>query len=131
MPAKFEIRTTQAGEYTWVLTSQGRTLAVGETYPRKASAQNAIESFRKGAAAATVADLTLPPARTAPGKVARVAGRLAARAVIKGAKVVETVEQAAATTTHRAAKKVAKASAAKAAPAKKSGGTRKRGSRTS
>jgi len=64
--AKFEIRSPKPGEFRWVLVSQGRTLATGEAHGRKAAAEKAIESLRKAAATATVADLTLPPAGKAP-----------------------------------------------------------------
>ncbi len=70
MAAKFEIRSPKAGEFRWVLVSQGRTLATGESYSRKVSAEKAIESLRKAAATAIVADLTLAPAKTATGKAA-------------------------------------------------------------
>ena len=54
MAAKFEIRQPKAGEFRWVLVSQGRTLATSESYTRKVSAEKAIESLRKAAASATV-----------------------------------------------------------------------------
>ena len=73
MAAKFEIRSTGAGEFNWVLTSQGRTLATGESYTRKASAEKAIDSLRKAAGSATVADLTVAPAKRAPGKATKAA----------------------------------------------------------
>jgi len=53
MAAKFEIKSSKAGEFNWVLTSQGRTLATGESYTRKASAEKAIDSLRKAAGTAT------------------------------------------------------------------------------
>jgi len=92
--AKFEIRQPKAGEFRWVLVSQGRTLATSESYTRKVSAEKAIESLRKAAATATVNDTTAKPAK----KVA-----------------------AAKTTVKRAAKTVAKtvAAPAKKAPARK------------
>ena len=94
MAAKFEIRSPKAGEFRWVLVSQGRTLATSESYTRKVSAEKAIESLRKAAATATVNDTTAKPAK----KVA-----------------------AAKTTVKRAAKTVAKtvAAPAKKAPARK------------
>src|SRR5687767_15061978 len=45
MAAKFEIRSPKAGQFRWVLTSQGRTLATGETYSRRVSAEKAIDSL--------------------------------------------------------------------------------------
>ena len=76
MAAKFEIRSPKAGEFNWVLLSQGRTLASGETYTRKVSAEKAIESLRKAAAGATVADLTV---RTAPARAAARPAKAAAK----------------------------------------------------
>jgi uncharacterized protein YegP (UPF0339 family) len=103
--ANFEIRSPKAGQFRWVLTSQGRTLATSPTYSRRALAQKSIDSFRMAAIAAPVDDLTLAPAKTAAGKVARVAGRAAAKAVVKGARAVRKVEKTAgrATTTRKAA----------------------------
>jgi uncharacterized protein YegP (UPF0339 family) len=72
MAAKFEISSPKAGEFNWVLKSQGRTLATGESYPRRISAEKAIESLRKAAATATVADLTLKAAKT-PAAASRAA----------------------------------------------------------
>lgn len=77
MAAKFEIRSTGGG-WTWVATSQGRTLALGETYTTKAAAQNAIASLRKGAPTAPIVDLTLPAAKTA-AKATKQAAKKAAR----------------------------------------------------
>lgn len=65
MAAKFEISSPKPGQFSWVLKSQGRTLATGESYARRVSAEKAIESLRKAVATATVADLTLKPAKTA------------------------------------------------------------------
>jgi uncharacterized protein YegP (UPF0339 family) len=85
MAAKFEIVQPKAGEFRWVLTSQGRVLARSEAYTRKVSCQNAMESFRKAAPTATVVDHTARPAKaaapkTAPGKVARKTGRVVGKA---------------------------------------------------
>ena len=124
MAAQFEIRSPKPGSYTWVLTSQGRVLALGETYTRKASCQKAIESFRKGAVSAKVADLTLAPPATAPGKAARAVGRVAAKAVIKSGRAVEKAEKTtakAAAKTARGAKKVATKAEKSAARATNSG----------
>jgi uncharacterized protein YegP (UPF0339 family) len=78
MAAKFEIQSPKAGEFRWVLTSQGRTLAISESYTRKISCEKAIESFRKGAVTAPVADLTLAPAK-APAAAKATAKRAAKR----------------------------------------------------
>jgi uncharacterized protein YegP (UPF0339 family) len=102
--AKFEIRSSKAGEFNWVLTSQGRTLAIGESYTRKVSAENAIASLRKAAGGATVVDLTLPAAKTPAGKAARVTGRAVGRAVIKSGRAVAKAEK----TTAKAATKATK-----------------------
>ena len=107
MAAKFEIRSTSGG-WTWVVTSQGRTLATGETYSRRAQAEKAIVSFRMAAVNAPVVDTTLPAAKTTMGKVARVAGRAVAKTVVKSGRAVEKVEKKAAKvarTTTKAAKK--------------------------
>jgi len=103
MAAKFEIQSPKAGEYRWVLVSQGRTLASSPTYTSKAAAQNGMASFRTAAANAPLVDVTLRPA-TPAGKAARVTGRALGRAVIKGGRAVDTVEKAAAKATKRAAK---------------------------
>jgi uncharacterized protein YegP (UPF0339 family) len=104
MAAKFEIRTPKAGEFNWVLLSQGRTLATGETYTRKVSCVNAVESVRKAAPTAAVDDTTVKPA-AAKAKTAKTAGRkVAAKAAAK---------------TGRAAGKVAAGAAKKAAPRKR------------
>ena len=71
MAAKFEIRSAGPGKFTWVLVSQGRTLASGEPYARRAMAEKAIGSLRNAVAGATVADLTMKP-KTAPAKAAAV-----------------------------------------------------------
>ena len=93
MAAQFEIRSPRRGSYNWVLTSQGRVLAMGESYTRKASCQKAIESFRKGAATGKVADLTLPPPATGPAKAARAVGRVLGEAVVKSGRAVEKAEK--------------------------------------
>ena len=49
-----------------MLTSQGRTLAIGETYSQRVAAEDAIDSFRMVAMAAPVIDTTVPAASTAP-----------------------------------------------------------------
>lgn len=79
MASKFEIQSPKAGQFRWVLVSQGRTLAKSPTYTRRALAQKSIDSFRMAAIAAPVTDLTVPVAETTPGKVARVVGRTAGR----------------------------------------------------
>jgi uncharacterized protein YegP (UPF0339 family) len=116
MAAKFEIHTPKAGEYRWVLVSQGRTLATSPGYSRRGMAEKAIDSFRMAAIAAPVADQTPTRSKGAPGKVARVAGRAVGKAVVKSRRAVETAEK----TVAKAPKTVA---AKPAAP-------RKRGSRS-
>jgi uncharacterized protein YegP (UPF0339 family) len=128
MAAKFEIRSPKAGQYQWVLVSQGRTLATGPAYPRRALAEKSIDPFRMAAIAAPVADLTLAPAKTAPGKVARVVGRAVGKAVVKSGRAVEKAEKAVAKPAKRAAGTVRKA-AKKATAAAKPAAPRKRGSR--
>ena len=90
MAAKFEIVQPKPGEFRWVLTSQGRVLAKSDTYTRKVSCQNAMESFRKAAPTAIVVDHTARPAaapKTVPGKVARTTGRAVGKAAAKVAEV--------------------------------------------
>jgi uncharacterized protein YegP (UPF0339 family) len=111
MAAKFEIRSPKAGEFSWVLRSQGRTLATGETYGRKVSCVNAIESFRKAAPAATVDDTT-------PTRAGKKAG--AAKTTAKAAgRTAQTTAKVAAKT-GRTAKKAAAGAAKKVAPRKRS-----------
>jgi DNA-binding protein HU-beta len=112
MAAKFEVRSPKAGEFRWVLVSQGRTLATSESYSRKVSAEKAIESLRKAAGTATVADLTLAAAKTtakrAAEKVEKAAAKTPAKTTAKrAAKKVEKVTTKAATAVKptRAAKK--------------------------
>jgi uncharacterized protein YegP (UPF0339 family) len=105
MAAKFEIRSPKADQYRWVLVSQGRTLATGQAYPRRAMAEKAIVSFRMAATAAPVIDTTVPAAKTATRKTARTAGQ----AVGKAAAAVQKTERAGAKTVKRAARKVTKA----------------------
>jgi DNA-binding protein HU-beta len=132
--AKFEIRAANGG-WTWMATSQGRTLAIGETYTTKAAAANAIASLRKGAPTAPIVDLTSRPAKSAARKTVRATGRAVGTAVAKSGRAVEKAEKTAAgaaKTTTRAAKKTvgkAKATPPKAG-AKKTGTPRKRASRS-
>jgi len=98
MAAKFEI-ASKAGQFTWVLKSQGRTLATGEAYRQRAAAQKAIESLRKAVAGATVSDLTVKP-KPAPAKTAKAAK--AAAPARKGAAATRTTK---ATTASATAKK--------------------------
>ena len=104
MAAKFEIESPKAGQYRWVLSSQGRILATGATYNRRSLAEKAIVSFRMAAVNAPIVDATLPAAKTPTGKAARGTGRVVARAVVKSGRAVETVEKTAA----RAVKKAAR-----------------------
>jgi uncharacterized protein YegP (UPF0339 family) len=103
MAAKFEILQPKPGEFRWVLTSQGRVLARSETYTRKASCMNAMESFRKAAPSATVDDKTASAGRgagaergatPATAKAARAAGRVVGKAAAKAKELVESVEEA-------------------------------------
>jgi uncharacterized protein YegP (UPF0339 family) len=139
MAAKFEIRSPKAGEFNWVLLSQGRTLAAGETYTRKVSCVNAIESVRKAAPTAVVDDTTVKPAAAKTGaskttkttRTAKTAGRKiaaktakAATAAVggvatKGAAGAAKTTAKAAARTGRAAGKVAAGAAKKAAPRKR------------
>lgn len=55
---KFQIKKTSNGQYRFnLVASNGQVLATSETYTRKQSAKDTIESIRKSAAAATVEDL--------------------------------------------------------------------------
>jgi uncharacterized protein YegP (UPF0339 family) len=83
MAAKFEIVQPRAGEFRWVLTSQGRVLAKSDAYTRRVSCVNAMESFRKAAPTADIVDHTARPAQAAqsvPAKAARVTGRVVGKA---------------------------------------------------
>jgi uncharacterized protein YegP (UPF0339 family) len=111
MAAKFEIRSSKPGEFNWVLTSQGRILAMGESYTRKASAEKAIDSLRKATGTAVVADLTLAPAKAA--------AKAPAKAAAKATKAAKPAKAAKAT-------KPAKATKAAKSPAKKAAAPRKR-----
>jgi uncharacterized protein YegP (UPF0339 family) len=113
MAAKFEIRSPKAGEFNWVLLSQGRTLAVGETYTRKVSCVNAVESVRKAAPTAAVDDTTVRPA-PAKAPTAKTTARAAAKTARTTAK--------AAVKTGRAAGKVAAGAAKKTAPRRRAAG---------
>lgn len=60
-PVKFEIvkgKSTSQPYFWRIVASNGQTLAVSENYVAKASAKSAVESVMKGAAGATVVDLT-------------------------------------------------------------------------
>lgn len=97
MAAKFEIRSPKTGEYRWVLTSQGRTLAIGPTYARRALAEKSIDTFRSAAVAAPVDDQAptrgkATPAKAAPVKRARVARRAATESLVT-AGPMDTIEQ--------------------------------------
>lgn len=105
MAAKFEIHSPKAGEYRWVLVSQGRILATSEAYNRRATAEKAIVSFRMVAVNAPVIDTTQPPATTA-GKAARATGRAVAKALVRSGRAVENVEKAGAKTAKRATRVV-------------------------
>ena len=94
MAAKFEISSAKAGQFNWVLKSQGRTLATGESYGRKASAEKAIGSLRAAVAGATVSDLTVKPAKPAP---ARATAKRTAKPAKPVAKPAKTTRKAAGT----------------------------------
>ena len=85
MAAKFEIRSPKAGQFRWVLTSQGRTLATGETYSRRVSAEKAIDSLQAAAATATIDDTTIKalPGKSMAAKAARDSGRPAGKTAPK------------------------------------------------
>lgn len=130
MAAKFEIASAKSGQFNWVLKSQGRTLATGESYSRRALAERAVESLRKAVAGATVSDLTLKPKaapakRTAkPAKAAKAAAA-PAKATRKSAKSGGAAK-AAKTAAKAATKGSAKASAATSrASTAKTGATRR------
>jgi len=120
MAAKFEILQPKPGEFRWVLTSQGRVLARSDTYTRKASCLNAMESFRKAAPTATVDDRTGAAPATGVGrkgaaetpataKAARAAGRVVGKAAAKAKELVESVEEAVAPAPRRRAPRSARA----------------------
>jgi uncharacterized protein YegP (UPF0339 family) len=85
MAAKFEIRSPKAGQFRWVLTSQGRTLATGETYSRRVSAEKAIGSLQAATATATIDDTTIkaPTGKSVAAKAARDSGRSAGKTTPK------------------------------------------------
>ena len=126
MAAKFEIRSPKAGQYQWVLVSQGRTLATGPSFARRGMAEKSIASFRMAAIAAPVDDQTptrgkAAPANAVPAKAARATGRAVGTAVGTGGRAVEKFEKAA----KRVARKAARA-IEDIAPAPKKTGGRKR-----
>jgi uncharacterized protein YegP (UPF0339 family) len=127
--AKFEIRSPKAGEYRWILVSQGRTLATSEAYSRRGSAEKAIDSFRLAAIGAPVIDTTVPAAKTATRTAARVLGRAVGKSVVKSGRVVEKAEKKAAKATKKVTRTVAKAARTATASATKSAAPRKRSSR--
>src|SRR2546427_3562465 len=94
MASRFEIKENGRGEFRFVLTSNGRVLATSEPYTRKSSCLNAIESLRKAAVSASVAEDTT---QTAPvAKAARAAGRAVGKAKAKVGTTVAKAEKAAA-----------------------------------
>lgn len=95
MAAKFEIRSPKAGQYQWVLVSQGRVLATSAPYNRRALCEKAIVPFRMAAVNAPIVDTTQPVAKSATRKVARVAGRAIGKAVVTAGRAVEKAENAA------------------------------------
>jgi uncharacterized protein YegP (UPF0339 family) len=109
MAAKFEIRSPKAGRYQWVLTSQGRTLATGEAYARRALAEKSIASFRMAATAAPVIDTTVPAASPAVAKAARTSGRAVGQAAATTRRTVKVAARKAPTAAKRTVNKAAKA----------------------
>jgi len=56
---KFQIKKTSNGQYRFnIIASNGQVIATSETYTRKQSAKDTIESIKNGAGAATVEDLS-------------------------------------------------------------------------
>jgi uncharacterized protein YegP (UPF0339 family) len=106
MAGKFEVRSLAGGQYTWVLVSQGRTLATSGPYRTRAQAEKAIVSFRMAAVNAPVVDTTLSAAKTPTGAAARVTGRAVGKAVVAGGQAVEKVEETAAKVAKKAARAV-------------------------
>jgi uncharacterized protein YegP (UPF0339 family) len=102
--AKFEIESPKAGQYRWVLSSQGRILATSQLYNRRNLAEKAIVSFRMAAVNAPVIDTTVPHSQAPTGKAARATGRVLAKAVVKGGRAVEKVEKVAAGAARKAAR---------------------------
>ena len=105
MAAKFEILQSKAGEFRWVLTSQGRVLAKSDAYTRKVSCLTAMEAFRKAVPTATVVDTTAKPAKASAAKgrrttkpvsarAARTTGRVVGKAAAKVAEVPSLVVSA-------------------------------------
>jgi uncharacterized protein YegP (UPF0339 family) len=129
MAAKFEIRSPKAGEYRWVLVSQGRTLATSEAYSRRGPAEKAIDSFRLAAIGAPVIDTTVPAAKAATRQAARAVGRALGKAVVKSGRTVEKAEKKATKATKTATRAVAKAASTAKASATKTAAPRRRSSR--
>lgn len=137
MAAKFEIQSSQTGQYRWVLVSQGRTLAIGPTYARRAMVEKSIDSFRTAAIAAPVDDQAPTRGKTVAATTGRVAGRAVGEALATGSPqeqieqglakldaTVAEIKEVTARTAKRAAKRAATVMAA--APAPKKTGGRKR-----
>jgi uncharacterized protein YegP (UPF0339 family) len=129
MAAKFEIRSPKAGQYRWVLVSQGRTLATSEAYSRRGLAEKAIDSFNLAAIGAPVIDTTVPAAKTPTRKAARAVGRALGKAVVKSGRTVDKAEKKAAKATKTATRAVAKAASTAKPSGTKSAAARKRSSR--
>ena len=91
--ATFEIRSPKAGKYVWVLTNQGRILAVSEEYSRRSLAEKAIVPFRMAAVNAPVIDTTEPSVSNAAAKVARATGRALAKAVVESGRAIEYADK--------------------------------------
>lgn len=93
MAATYEIRSPRAGKYVWVLTNQGRILAISEEYSRRSLAEKAIVPFRMAAVNAPVIDTTEPAVSNAAAKVARATGRALAKAVVRSGRAIENAEK--------------------------------------
>jgi uncharacterized protein YegP (UPF0339 family) len=92
--ATFEIRSPKAGKYVWVLTNQGRILAISGEYSRRSLAEKAIVPFRMAAVNAPVIDTTEPAVSNTAAKVARATGRVLAKVVVKSGRAIENAEEA-------------------------------------
>lgn len=128
--AKFEIRSPKAGQFRWVLTSQGRTLATGETYGRRATAEKAIDSFRMAAIAAPVNDTTVRATKPAVAKAVRTGGRAVGKAAGTTRKTVRAAAKKTAKAPAAAKKTVIKAAKAVEKAAGKNSAARKRTARS-
>ena len=59
MPAEFEIKCAENGEFYWVFKSgNGEVVATSQTYNSKQGCQKGIDSIRKDSSTAKIHDLT-------------------------------------------------------------------------